>query len=209
MIFVLFCCPAPVLVIDASMPTIVSLYSTFSPFSTSRSGHQEIVRVELTTLDERLEEWKEDDDDVRSEISKEDVLVTTALISPDSDESDDAIGRPEKTSSSFWPFSARNKRDEVDPDDIAIQVCVSLPKGEWETTKTTTAQRIRRPRPRRVVPPPPRLGKPAPVRPVGAVDLARGTRAHPQDRLDNHARRVPDVLRARDGPGEHPAGRGG
>ena len=96
-----------------------SLYATFGSGSTARNS---ITTVQLTTpADERLEEWKErddDDDDARSDISKEDVLVTTALIGTSGGE----LGEPE-VRRRFWSTKNGKGREE-DLDAIATQPSV-------------------------------------------------------------------------------------
>jgi len=92
-----------------AMPPIVSLsYATFGSSSTTRNSR---TRAQLTAI-ERLEEWKERDDE--SDISKEDADVTSALIGDGG-----ALGIPEARRGSW--FSSK-KGKEQDPDDIATQV---------------------------------------------------------------------------------------
>ncbi|KAK3372658.1 major facilitator superfamily domain-containing protein [Podospora didyma] len=113
-----------------------SLYATFGSGSTARHS---TTTVQLTTPeDERLEEWKErddDGDDARSDISKEDALVTTALIGTSGGE----LGQPE-VRRRFWS-SNNGKGREEDLDAIATQPSVfddpSLadkyrPQSDWE-----------------------------------------------------------------------------
>ncbi|KAK3337616.1 major facilitator superfamily domain-containing protein [Cercophora scortea] len=68
-----------------------SLYQTFGSGSTTPSHRAD---VQLTGADARLEEWKDGDDDLKSEygsdISKEDADVTTYLIG-----TDNGLGEPE------------------------------------------------------------------------------------------------------------------
>ncbi|KAK3695735.1 major facilitator superfamily domain-containing protein [Podospora appendiculata] len=68
-----------------------SLYQTFGSGSTTPSRRAD---VQLTGADGRLEEWKDGDDDIKSEygseISKDDADVTTYLIG-----ADDGLGEPE------------------------------------------------------------------------------------------------------------------
>ncbi len=94
------------------MPPIVTLYNTFGSGSAprrSRSG------VQLTDMEERLEEWKERDDDTLSDISKEDADITTALIGEGGD-----LGEPE-VRRRFWATND-GKGKELDLDAIATQV---------------------------------------------------------------------------------------
>lgn len=100
----------------ATMPPIVRLYNTFGSGSTERNSRS---RVQLTDIDERLEEWKDGDEDIKSEygsdISKEDADITTALISEGG-----ALGEPE-VRRRFWSTS-EVKGKKQDLDSIATQV---------------------------------------------------------------------------------------
>ncbi|KAK3364565.1 major facilitator superfamily domain-containing protein [Lasiosphaeria hispida] len=108
------------------MPPIVRLYNTFGSGSTERNSRS---RVQLTDIDERLEEWKDGDEDIKSEygsdISKEDADITTALISEGG-----ALGEPE-VRRRFWSTS-EVKGKKQDLDSIATQNFHRFnPKARW------------------------------------------------------------------------------
>ncbi|KAK5651668.1 hypothetical protein OQA88_11843, partial [Cercophora sp. LCS_1] len=96
------------------MPPI--LYSTFGSGSATRSAN----RVQLTDIDDRLEEWKEDTkSEYGSDISKEDADVTSRLIAG----AGGALAEPEIPRRRSW-WSSGDKGKELDLDAVATQPSV-------------------------------------------------------------------------------------
>lgn len=119
------------------MPPIVPLYSTFGSSSTARHNDRASrgARLQLTSIDERLEEWDDTKSEYGSDISKEDADVTSALIPHGG-----ALGEPE-TKKRFSLFSTvGEKGKEQDLDAIATQVCFTK-LGKCSLVEILTAVR--------------------------------------------------------------------
>lgn len=124
---------------------LVSLYSTFSTGSGSQPAAQ---RLTDDGLESRLEEWKNSngDEETKSEyggsdISKDGVDVTTALMGVDG--GDVGLGEPERKrrKGSWFSFTSDGKGKEIDLDAIATQPSVFddpdlaaqyQPQPDWE-----------------------------------------------------------------------------
>ncbi|KAK4208013.1 major facilitator superfamily domain-containing protein [Rhypophila decipiens] len=118
---------------------LVSLYSTFSPSSGSRSAIQHITPLappdthDVNLNDSRLRDWNSQnqhdaDDDEKSEYSVSEIDATTNLLGTDG--LDLSLGEPEPKTSrrpswfSFASSSSRGKGKDLDLDGIATQPSV-------------------------------------------------------------------------------------